>query len=595
MKRLVLTTLLGLGIQWLFAQDNLYIKVDPGCMDRFEYHINGESKGVEYISYRIKQGDKNFLFLDVGAEATGYQLSTPPVVDCRTLSLSSSFVDRVNSREINLFIVRKDEIGYNISPVNLATMSSFTNNVVKYHTYDTDFQADVKNISAQINLTNLDASNEIYAGGVGVNACLKEYYFHKVSKESCKPAVGLIYVPEIGLVKEITGKSNMSAYESTLNLVRINDVSFETYLANICENNPAPITMSEQYAIPEADMVSGNSEQIANIDNPSTIPTAFDAANERFTSDGNIVSNKELDTKNINLTSDKTVAAPVIKVKPRKEVPANSTTSYATTTSTSNPNADIANSIITSPATIKCSEVATKDFHIVQQGESMYGIARRYGVRVDQLQEWNNMNQTTLINPCSKLRILPETEFTLPMEQPKPFETNDLLVAKGGGDTGNISAWKNNKTKIYEVKKGDTYYGLAQKYGYTLDRFLEMNGITDENSIKIGQKLQVSDCVCPADSKISTAPKSYETNTLTTKGGIVAPTKNTENKGKKEEQKVVKSPTITFKRQTVHIVSEDETIKSIAAKYGLSTDILAQINYLDANEILIPKQHLFVD
>jgi LysM repeat protein len=595
MKRLVLTTLLGLGIQWLFAQDNLYIKVDPTCMDRFEYHINGESKGVEYISYRIRQGDKNFLFLEVGAEATGYQLSAPPVVDCRTLSLSSSFVDRVNRRELNLFIVRKDEIGYNISPVNLATMSSFTNNVVKYRTYDTDFQADVNNVSTQSNLTNLDATNEIYSGGVGVNACLKEYYFHKVSKESCKPAIGLVYVPEIGVVKEITGKSNMSAYESTLNLVRINDVSFETYLANICESNQSPITMSEQYAVPDAEVVSANSEQFSSSSDVSSVPTSFEATSDRFTSDGNIVSNNEIESKSINLTSDKTVAAPVIKVKAKKEVPASSATSYTATTSTFTPSTDIAKPIIAvSPVTIKCNEVATKDFHVVQQGESMYGIARRYGVRVDQLQEWNNMNQTTLISPCSKLRVLPETSVSIPTEQPKPFETTDLLVAKGG-DIENIPAWKNNKTKIHEVKKGDTYYGLAQKYGYTLDRFLEMNGIIDENSIKIGQKLQVSDCVCPADSKLSTAPKSYETNTLTTKGGSISPIKNTENKGKKEEQKVSKTPPINFKRQTVHIVSEDETIKSIAAKYGLSTEILAQINYLEANEILIPKQHLFVD
>ncbi len=593
MKRLVLTTLLGFAIQWLSAQENLYIKVDPGCMDRFEYHINGESKGVEYISYRIRQGNQNFVFLEVGAEATGFQLSAPPVVDCRTLSLSSSFADRVNKREINLFIVRKDEIGYNISPVNLATMSSFSNNIVKYHTYDTDFQADVNNVSTQTNLTSIDATNEIYSGGVGTNACLKEYYFHKTSKESCKPAIGIVYVPEIGVVKEITGKSSMSAYESTLNLVRINDVSYETYLENICANNQPAITMSDQYAVPDADVVSANSDQITSINSASDVPTSFEATSDRFASDGNIISTTKIETKNLNLTSDKTVAAPVIKVKPSsykyKSAPTTENNTVSATTSTEN-------QVVNTPATIKCSEVATKDFHIVQQGESMYGIARRYGVRVDQLQEWNKMNQTTLISPCSKLRILPEVENLVPTEQPTSFETNDLLVAKGGeANTTDVPAWKNNKTKIYEVKKGDTYYGLAQKYGYTLDRLLEMNGITDENSIKIGQKLQVSDCVCPADSKISKAPKSYETNTLTVKGSSVSEEKNAGNKNKKEEQKVAKSPTITFKRQTVHIVSEDETIKSIAAKYGLSTDILAQINYLEANEILIPKQHLFVD
>ena len=587
MKSLVLTMLLAFGSQWLSAQETYYIKVDPACMDRFEYHINGENKGIEYISYRIRQGNKNFLFLEVGAEATGYQLSAPPVVDCRTLSLSNTFADKVNRREINLFIVRKDDIGYNISPVNLATMSSFDKNILKYHTYDTDFQADVNNVSSDINLTNLDASNEIYSGGSGANSCLKEYYFHKVSKESCKPAIGLVYVPEIGIVKEITGKSNMSAYESTLNLVRINDVSLETYLANVCAANEPQITMSDQYAIPESDLVTATPDQSSGDD--SAIPTSFEQANNRFSSDGNIANSENLESKILNLSSDKTVAAPVIKVKAKKEK-FEITTNDVSTVNTFDTKIEA-----TTVTAVKCNEEASNEYHIVQQGESMYAIARRYGVRVDQLQAWNSMNQSTLINPCSKLRILP-IENALP-DAPKSYETTDLLVAKGADETSNIPAWKSNKAKIYQVKKGDSYYALAQKYGYTLERFLEMNAITDENSIKIGQKLQISDCSCPADSKFSKeAPKAYETTTLTPKGGVVAADKNAEKKDKKEEHKIaVKSPTITFKRQTVHIVSEDETIKSIAAKYGLSPDVLSQINYLETNEILIPKQHLFVD
>ena len=594
MKSLVLTMLLGFGIQLLSAQETYYIKVDPGCMDRFEYHINGENKGIEYISYRIRQGEKNFLFLEVGSEATGYQLSAPPVVDCRSLSLSNTFADKVNKHEINLFIVRKDDIGYNISPVNLATTSNFSGNVLKYHTYDTDFQVDVENASSEINLTDLDATNEIYAGGSGGNACLKEYYFHKVSKESCKPSVGLVYVPEIGIVKEITGKSTISTYESTLNLMRINDVSVETYLANICANNQPKITMSDQYLIPESDLVTATVEQSSSSSGEVVYaPTSYEQSNNRFTTDGNVTSTENLETKTLNLTSDKTVAAPVIKAKVKPiNTPISETTLDNSAVQTVKPTENTA--AVAAPAAIKCSEAATKEYHIVQQGESMYGIARRYGLRVDQLQAWNNMNQTTLISPCSKIKILPAEE--VPTIAPKAYETTDLLVAKGGEEKSNLPAWKTTKTKIHEVKKGDTYYALAQKYGYTLDRFLEMNGIVDENSIKIGQKLQVNDCSCPADSKFSKAPpKAYETTTLTPKGGSLIADKNAEKKEKKEDKKIVKSPTIVFKRQTVHIVSEDETIKSIATKYGLSADILAQINYLETNEILIPKQHLFVD
>ena len=578
MKRLVLTALLGIATQWLSAQETYYIKVDPGCMDRFEYHINGESMGTEFISYRIRQGEKSFIFLEVASESTGYQLSVPPVTDCRTLSVSSSFVDKVNKHEINIFIVRKDEIGYNISPVNSAVACSFLGNVAKYRSYDTDFQADVNYASSDVNLTDLDASNEIYAGGSGGNACLKEYYFQKVSKETCKPSVGLVYVPEIGIIKEITGKSNLSPHESTLNLVRINDVSVETYLANICAKNQTQISMSDHYTIPESDLVIANPTLENTNNDVVTTPTSYEAYNNRFSSDGTVTETTNLEEKDLNLTSYKTVTAPVV-------IGNNAMTKVETV----KPSTKIASL----SAVVKCKDVATKDFHVIQQGESLYGIARRYGVRIDQLQAWNNMGASALISPCAKLRVLPNEEPTV---APKSYETQDLLVAKGGEESNDLPAWKANKVKIYEVKKGDSYYALSQKYGYTLDRFLEMNGITDENGIKIGQKLQVSDCSCPADSKLSkVVPEAYETTNLTPKGGIVLSNRDTESKDKKEDRKNEKSLTINYKRKTIHIVTEDETIKSIAQKHGLSVETLAQINYLDANEILIPKQSLFID
>ena len=50
------------------AQEALYINVDPLCMDRYEYHINGESKGIEFIAYRVRQSAKDNVFLEVGSE-----------------------------------------------------------------------------------------------------------------------------------------------------------------------------------------------------------------------------------------------------------------------------------------------------------------------------------------------------------------------------------------------------------------------------------------------------------------------------------------------------------------------------------------------
>jgi LysM repeat protein len=312
----------------------------------------------------------------------------------------------------------------------------------------------------------------------------------------------------------------------------------------------------------------------------------------------------------INTTS----AAPVVRakkeVKPAvntsknietKPIIVENTTSEVITSSTKPESYEVKIDKIATPA-IKCKDVATKDVHVVQQGETMYSIARRYGLRVEQIQQWNALGQSTALNPCGKLRILPT-------EIPTSFETKDLLVAKGAVTTEKTIVkkeekaststpfWKKEKSKLYEAKKGDTYYSIAQRYGYTVDRLLEMNGLEESDAIKIGQKLQVSDCNCPADSKVNkAAPKSYDIAAAAPKETLVArglPSKEEDKAPKKEAKKEPITP--SFKRQTLHIVQEDDTIQSVAKKYGLSIDQLSLINYLEKNEILIPNQRLFVD
>jgi LysM repeat protein len=617
MKRLVITTLLSAYALLGFSQETYYIKVEPSCMDRFEYHINGESKGIPYIAYRLHQGEMNHLFLEVGSEATGYQLSTPPLTDCRNLAFSTSFVDKINKGEIVLFIVRKDDIGYNISPVNLASSQSFTGRVLKFHSYDVDFQADVENATPDVNLTDLDASNEIYIGGNGGMKCLKEYYFHKVPKESCKPAVGLILVPELGLVKEITGKSSISEYESTLHLVRVNDVSVDTYIESICAKSQQKITMGAQYEVEdiESDATSTFIPTTYSSNDVIYAPvTTYESSDAIAATDG-VSFTEKLESRTISAINT-TSAAPVVRAK--KEVKPTVNTSKNIETKpliVENATSEVIASnakpesyemkvekIATPAPAIKCKEVGGKDFHVVQQGETMYSIARRYGLRVEQIQQWNTLGQSTVISPCGKLRILPT-------EVPTSFETKDLLVAKGAVTTEKTLLkkeekastpapfWKKEKSKLYEAKKGDTYYSIAQRYGYTVDRLLEMNGLEESDAIKIGQKLQVSDCNCPADSKLNkAAPKSYDIAAAAPKETLVARGLPIKEENKEPKKEVKKEPiTPSFKRQTVHIVQEDDTIQSIAKKYGLSIDQLSLINYLEKNEILIPNQRLFVD
>ena len=48
------------------------------------------------------------------------------------------------------------------------------------------------------------------------------------------------------------------------------------------------------------------------------------------------------------------------------------------------------------------------------------------------------------------------------------------------------------KTQIHEVRPGDTLYGIAGKYGITLDQLLRLNNLKKNAAIQPGQKLLVS-------------------------------------------------------------------------------------------------------
>ncbi|WP_368246455.1 N-acetylmuramoyl-L-alanine amidase [Clostridium paraputrificum] len=56
-----------------------------------------------------------------------------------------------------------------------------------------------------------------------------------------------------------------------------------------------------------------------------------------------------------------------------------------------------------------------------------------------------------------------------------------------GGSESGIST-----PKYHVVQKGDTLWGISRKYGVSIDRLVEINGIKDRNFINVGQKILVS-------------------------------------------------------------------------------------------------------
>jgi len=60
-------------------------------------------------------------------------------------------------------------------------------------------------------------------------------------------------------------------------------------------------------------------------------------------------------------------------------------------------------------ATAAPKKTATAEFYQVQAGDTLYGISRRFGLTVEQLQGYNSIAPDAAIHPGQKLRLTPKT------------------------------------------------------------------------------------------------------------------------------------------------------------------------------------------
>ncbi|WP_179337503.1 LysM peptidoglycan-binding domain-containing protein [Winogradskyella ludwigii] len=115
----------------------------------------------------------------------------------------------------------------------------------------------------------------------------------------------------------------------------------------------------------------------------------------------------------------------------------------------------------------------TKIRYRVQNGDYLGKIARKYGVRVSQLKQWNGLRSNSL-KIGQRLTIFPRNHGVT--STPKPTKK---VVNTAGKQT-------------YKVKSGDSLWTIAQKFpGVSVQNIKDWNDISS-NKLKIGMTLVVS-------------------------------------------------------------------------------------------------------
>lgn len=99
-----------------------------------------------------------------------------------------------------------------------------------------------------------------------------------------------------------------------------------------------------------------------------------------------------------------------------------------------------------------------ENLYIVQNGDTLWSIARKFGVSIDDIRNANNLTNDILSIGMS------------------------LIIPTG--------TTANNNIIVYTVKKGDSLWALAREYNTSIDDIKKLNNITSD-VLSVGQQLQI--------------------------------------------------------------------------------------------------------
>lgn len=193
------------------------------------------------------------------------------------------------------------------------------------------------------------------------------------------------------------------------------------------------------------------------------------------------------------------------------------------------------------------------NIYIVKKGDTLYGIANKYGMSVQELKDLNKL-----------------TSNTLSIGQ-------QLVVSEGNAGT----------LDTYTVKAGDTLYSIAKKYGLTVSELKQLNNLTSD-ILSIGQVLNISNSNTSLPSNTYIVKSGDSLYSIAKKYGITVDALKSAN-GKTSNLlsigEILVIPTTTTTR--TYTVKAGDSLWKIATNYGVSVNALKQANGLSSDLLSI--------
>ena len=249
------------------------------------------------------------------------------------------------------------------------------------------------------------------------------------------------------------------------------------------------------------------------------------------------------------------------------------------------------------------------NIYIVKKGDTLYGIANKYGISVDELKAINNLTSNNL--SVGQVLQIPEIiEEDVPNENIYIVKSGDTLysIANKYGmsvqELKDLNKLTSNTLSIgqqlvvsegnagtldtYTVKAGDTLYSIAKKYGLTVNELKQLNNLTSD-ILSIGQVLNISNSNTSLPSNTYIVKSGDSLYSIAKKYGITVDALKSAN-GKTSNLlsigEILVIPTTTATTRT-YTVKAGDSLWKIATTYGVSVNALKQANGLSSDLLSI--------
>ena len=129
------------------------------------------------------------------------------------------------------------------------------------------------------------------------------------------------------------------------------------------------------------------------------------------------------------------------------------------------------------------SSFAEDIVHIVERGDTIFSISRKYNVSQEELMRYNALADASKLQAGMHLKIPPK------------------ITAPSGNTKANTE---------YQVKRNDTLYSIARTNGITLQALCDINNFPKDRKLKTGEKIKIPVAVSIISNNKQTQPSNVQ-------------------------------------------------------------------------------------